>query len=51
MVRTDSVAIARSAGFALLHPAERPQLDATRILTLSGTLAVNLIAAGLLMHK
>lgn len=49
MVRTHSVAIARSAGFALLHPAERPQLDATRILTLSGTLAVNLIAAGLLM--
>lgn len=37
------------AGFALLRPASIPQLDATRILTMSGTLAVNLIALGMLM--
>lgn len=49
MVRTQSAALAPSAGFALLHPASRPQLDATRIATLSGTLAVNLLAIGLLM--
>ena len=39
----------RSAGFALLRPASRPRLDATRILTMSGTLAINLIALGMLM--
>ncbi|GAB1408139.1 hypothetical protein MASR1M8_20580 [Thermomonas brevis] len=49
MVRTHSAALAHSAGFAMLHPASRPQLDATRIATLSGTLAVNLLAIGLLM--
>ena len=52
MVRMQSAAVAHSthsAGFALLHPASRPQLDATRIATLSGTLAVNLLAIGLLM--
>lgn len=42
-------ALHRSAGFALLRPASKPQLDATRILTMSGTLAVNLIALGMLM--
>ncbi len=42
-------ALPRSAGFALLRPASQPQLDATRILTMSGTMAINLIALGLLM--
>ncbi|MDQ3159561.1 MAG: energy transducer TonB [Pseudomonadota bacterium] len=42
-------ALPRSAGFALLRPATKPQLDATRILTISGTLAINLIALGVLM--
>lgn len=42
-------ALSSSAGFALLRPASKPQLDATRILTMSGTLAINLIAMGLLM--
>lgn len=42
-------AVSSSAGFALLRPASRPDLDATRILTMSGTLAINLIAMGLLM--
>ena len=42
-------ALPRSAGFAMLQPASRPRLDATRILTMSGTLAINLIAMGLLM--
>lgn len=42
-------ALSRSAGLALLRPASKPQLDATRILTMSGTLAINLIAMGLLM--
>jgi len=42
-------ALPRSAGFALLRPASRPQLDATRILTMSGTFAINLLAMGLLM--
>ena len=49
MARTHSAAIAHSAGFALLHPASRPELDGTRIATLSGTLAVNLLALGMLM--
>lgn len=42
-------ALQHSNGFALLRPASRPELDATRILTMSGTLALNLIAMGLLM--
>ncbi|MGV8944562.1 TonB family protein [Thermomonas sp.] len=42
-------ALPRSAGFALLRPASKPALDSTRILTMSGTLAVNLIALGMLM--
>lgn len=42
-------ALPRCAGFALLRPASRPELDATRILTMSGTMAINLIALGLLM--
>ena len=42
-------ALSRTAGFALLHPASRPELDAARILTMSGTLAINLIAMGMLM--
>ncbi|MEO5629151.1 MAG: TonB family protein [Thermomonas sp.] len=42
-------ALPRSAGFALLRPAARPDLDAQRILTMSGTLAINLLALGLLM--
>ena len=42
-------ALPRSAGFAMLRPVSRPRLDATRILTMSGTLAINLIAMGLLM--
>ncbi len=42
-------ALHRSAGFALLRPASRPQLDGARILTMSGTLAINLIALGMLM--
>ena len=42
-------ALPRSAGFAVLRPTSRPELDAARILTMSGTLAINLIAMGLLM--
>lgn len=42
-------ALPRSAGFALLRPASMPRLDAIRILTMSGTVAINLIALGLLM--
>lgn len=42
-------AMPRSAGFALLRPASKPDLDATRILTMSGTIAINLLAMGLLM--
>lgn len=42
-------ALPRAAGFALLRPASRPQLDAIRIGTMSGTIALNLIALGLLM--
>ena len=41
--------LSRSAGFALLRPAGKPQLDPARILTMSGTFAVNLLAFGLLM--
>jgi protein TonB len=42
-------ALSRPAGFALLKPAAKPQLDSIRILTLSSTLAFNLLAFGLLM--
>lgn len=49
MVRTQSLAMSRPSGFALLKPASKPQLDAARIATLSGTIAVNLLAFGLLM--
>ena len=42
-------ALSRSNGFALLKPAEKPQLDPARILTMSGTIAVNLLALGMLM--
>lgn len=47
--RTQALALPRIAGFALLRPASRPNLDATRILTMSSTMALNLIALGLLM--
>ena len=36
MARTHPLASFRPAGFALLKPASRPQLDAARIVTLSG---------------
>lgn len=49
MARTHSLASFRPAGFALLKPASRPRLDKARILTMSGTLAVNTLAMGLLM--
>lgn len=49
MSRAPAHVLQRPAGFALLGPASRPQLDSARILTLSGTIAVNLLAAGLLM--
>ena len=49
MARTHPLASFRPAGFALLKPASRPQLDAARIVTLSGTIAVNVLAMGLLM--
>ena len=49
MVRAPAHVLHRPTGFALLKPASRPQLDSARILTMSGALAVNLLAAGLLM--
>ena len=49
MDRTQFPAVSRAAGFALLKPAETPRLDPARIATLSGTIAVNLLAFGLLM--
>lgn len=49
MVRAPAHTLSRSNGFALLKPAEKPQLDPARILTLSGTIAINLLALGLLM--
>ena len=49
MVRAPAHALTRPAGFALLKPASRPQLDSARIITLSGTIALNLLAMGLLM--
>lgn len=49
MARATTLPLPRPAGFALLTPAAVPRLDPTRIATLSGTLAVNLLALGLLM--
>ena len=49
MVRAPAHALPRPNGFALLKPASPPQLDSARILTLSGTIAINLLAMGLLM--
>ena len=49
MARTFDITNSRAAGFALLKPADKPQLDAARIATLSGTIAVNALAMGLLM--
>ena len=49
MVRMPAPALARATGFALLNPAEKPRLDSARILTMSGTVALNLLALGLLM--
>ena len=49
MARSHSIASFRPAGFALLKPASRPQLDTARIITMSGTLAVNMLAFGLLL--
>ncbi len=48
MVRAPAHALPQS-GFALLKPAEKPHLDSARILTMSGTIAINLLAFGLLM--
>jgi protein TonB len=48
MVRAPAHALPRH-GFAVLKPASKPQLDSARILTMSGTLALNLLAMGLLM--
>ena len=47
MVRAPAHALTRSTGFALLKPASRPQLDSARIVTLSGTIALNLLAFAL----
>ena len=44
MARTFDITNSRAAGFALLKPADKPQLDAARIATLSGTIAVNVPA-------
>ena len=49
MARSHTLASFRPAGFALLRPASKPQLDTARIITLSGTIAVNVLAMGLLM--
>ena len=49
MARSMPQARIRPQGFALHRPASTPQLDSARILTLSGTIAINLIAMGLLM--
>lgn len=49
MVRAPAHALLRPTGFALLKLAERPRPDPARILTLSGTFAINLLAFGLLM--
>ena len=37
MARSHSIASFRPAGFALLKPASKPQLDTARIITMSGT--------------
>ncbi len=42
-------ALPRSAGFALLRPVTKPDLDGQRIVTMSGAIAINLLAMGLLM--
>ncbi|HSD17612.1 MAG TPA: TonB family protein [Thermomonas sp.] len=49
MARSHALASFRPAGFALLRPASRPRLDSARIITLSGTIAVNTLALGMLM--
>ncbi len=49
MVRAPTLTLSHAAGFALLKPASKPQLDSTRILTLSSTIALNLLVLGLLM--
>ena len=49
MARSHTIASFRPAGFALLTPASKPRLDTARIITLSGTIAVNTLAFGLLM--
>jgi protein TonB len=49
MSRAHVPAVSRAAGFALLAPVNKPQLDPARIATMSGTLALNLLAFGLLM--
>lgn len=49
MVRAPAHALPRPTGFALLKPASKPQLNSTRIFTLSTTLALNLLALGVLM--
>lgn len=49
MARSHTLASFRPAGFALLRPASKPQLDTARIITLSGTIAVNTLAFGLLL--
>ena len=49
MARSHTLASYRPAGFALLRPASKPRLDTARIITLSGTIAVNTLAFGLLM--
>lgn len=49
MARSMPQARIRPQGFALLRPTSPLQLDSARILTMSGTIAINLIAMGLLM--
>ena len=49
MARSHTLASFRPAGFALLRPASKPRLDTARIITMSGTIAVNTLAFGLLM--
>lgn len=49
MARSHTLDSFRPAGFALLRPASKPRLDTARIITLSGTIAVNTLAFGLLM--
>ena len=49
MARAHTLASFRPAGFALIKPASKPQLDMARIVTMSGTIAVNVLAMGLLM--